>query len=540
MIVFNYMKNLIKKLIPNFLLQFYYKSLAVFGSFIYGNPSNKMIVIGVTGTNGKSTTVSLISKALEAGGDKVGALSTVLFKVANEEKLNDKKMTMLGRFQLQKYLKKMVDAGCKYAVIETSSQGVEQYRHIAINYDYAVFTNLTPEHIEAHGGFENYKKAKGKFFSHLTKMPKKNYSDIIACQSESHTCHPEHPTCHPETPTPQSTLHTYHTCHPELVSGSPTCHPETPTSQSTLHTHHTCHPELVSGSPTCHPELVSGSPTCHPELVSGYDDKNKTIPKISIINIDDEHAEYFLNFPADKKNTFSVKKQADFKASDIKVSVKGTSFNYNLTTINLQLIGAFNVENSLPAIAIATQEGIEITKIKSALESVPVVPGRTELINQGQNFSIMVDYAPEPGSMKKLYETLDQIKNSDLPYKKLIHVLGSCGGGRDKARRPILGNMAGSKADIVIVTNEDPYDEDPQTIINQVADGAIEKGKIENQNLFKILDRRSAIERALSLAQAGDLVLLTGKGSERAMAVAGGKYIPWDDREVVRKLLKKQ
>src|SRR3989339_558477 len=501
MIVFNYMKNLIKKLIPNFLLQFYYKSLAVFGSFIYGNPSNKMIVIGVTGTNGKSTTVSLISKALEAGGDKVGALSTVLFKVANEEKLNDKKMTMLGRFQLQKYLKKMVDAGCKYAVIETSSQGVEQYRHIAINYDYAVFTNLTPEHIEAHGGFENYKKAKGKFFSHLTKMPKKNYSDIIACQSESHTCHPEHPTCHPETPTPQSTLHTY---------------------------------------PTCHPELVSGSPTCHPELVSGYDDKNKTIPKISIINIDDEHAEYFLNFPADKKNTFSVKKQADFKASDIKVSVKGTSFNYNLTTINLQLIGAFNVENSLPAIAIATQEGIEITKIKSALESVPVVPGRTELINQGQNFSIMVDYAPEPGSMKKLYETLDQIKNSDLPYKKLIHVLGSCGGGRDKARRPILGNMAGSKADIVIVTNEDPYDEDPQTIINQVADGAIEKGKIENQNLFKILDRRSAIERALSLAQAGDLVLLTGKGSERAMAVAGGKYIPWDDREVVRKLLKKQ
>src|SRR3989339_734710 len=173
MIVFNYMKNLIKKLIPNFLLQFYYKSLAVFGSFIYGNPSNKMIVIGVTGTNGKSTTVSLISKALEAGGDKVGALSTVLFKVANEEKLNDKKMTMLGRFQLQKYLKKMVDAGCKYAVIETSSQGVEQYRHIAINYDYAVFTNLTPEHIEAHGGFENYKKAKGKLFEALAYAKKK-------------------------------------------------------------------------------------------------------------------------------------------------------------------------------------------------------------------------------------------------------------------------------------------------------------------------------------------------------------------------------
>jgi len=421
---------------------------------VYGNPSEKLIVIGVTGTNGKSTTVSLIAKALEAGGDKVGALSTVMFKVGEEEKLNNKKMTMLGRLQLQKYLKRMVDEGCKYAVVETSSQGVEQYRHVGINYDYAVFTNLTPEHIEAHGGFENYKKAKGKFFQHLSKKAKKQKNNIATCQAEAL-------------------------------------------------------------------------------------EVNKLVDKISVVNIDDEYAEYFLSFLADKKITFSVKNDSDFQASDVRVSVKGTSFNLNDKEFNLKLIGAFNVENALPAIIIAKEEGKDLDQIKERLEQVKVVPGRTEMINEGQNFHVMVDYAPEPGSLKKLYETLNQIKASDFSYNQLIHILGSAGGGRDKARRPILGRMAGEKADFVIVTNEDPYDEDPMTIINEVAAGAIEKGKVENQNLFKILERKEGIQKALALAEENDLVLVTGKGSERAMAVAGGKYIPWDDRDVIRELLNK-
>ncbi|HCC23386.1 TPA: hypothetical protein DF272_04410 [Candidatus Falkowbacteria bacterium] len=463
------MKSLIKKLIPKFLLQWYHKGLAYLGAFIYGNPSEKMIVIGVTGTNGKSTTVSLIAKALEAGGDKVGALSTVMFKVAGEEELNDKKMTMLGRFQLQKYLKRMVDAGCKYAVVETSSQGVEQYRHIAINYDYAVFTNLTPEHIEAHGGFNNYKEAKGKFFEHLNKKRTKRLRDLENKKIG----------------------------------------------------------KQKNNIPLCHPELVSGSAA------------DKEVKKTIVVNADDEHADYFLSFAADKKVTFSVKRKAEFMASNIKVTVKGTSFDYNQIAINLKLIGAFNVENALPAIVIAQNEGIEIEKIKTALESVMVIPGRTEMISQGQNFFVMVDYAPEPGSMKKLYETLDQIKGSDFPYKKLIHVLGSCGGGRDKARRPILGQMAGRKADLVFVTNEDPYDEDPMSIITEVSRGAKEVGKQEGKDLFLILDRKEAIKKALESAQENDLVLITGKGSERAMAVAGGIYIKWDDREVVRELLRK-
>jgi len=464
------MKSLIKKLLPKNVLNFYHKSLALLAPVVYGSPSEKLIVIGVTGTNGKSTTVNLIAKALEAGGEKVGLTSTVNFKVAEREWLNNKKMTMVGRFQLQNLLKQMVDAGCKYAVVETSSEGIKQFRHLGINYDYVVFTNLTPEHLESHGGFENYKKAKGELFKHLMAKSKKK---------------------------------------------------------------------------------IFG----------------REIPKISVINIDDEHSNYYLDFPADKKIKFSTKQTGSeiYFASDIQVSTRGTSFKFENEEINLQLIGAFNVENSLPAIAIAREEKIDLKNIKEALEKVQVVPGRMEVINEGQNFSVIVDYAPEPYSMKKLYETIKLLREtrvtrgtgetgelrdvsspvppvapaSPVSPAKIIHVLGSCGGGRDRARRPILGKMAGENADLVIITNEDPYDDDPMEIINEVAAGSLEAGKVLEQNLFKILDRKEAIAKALSLAEESDLVLVTGKGAEQAMAVAGGKYIPWDDRKIIREILKK-
>ncbi len=447
------MKSLLKKFIPRAALNFYHKSLAILSAFVYGFPSNKMIVVGVTGTNGKSTTVALIAKVLESGGAGVGATSTVGFKIADKEWLNDKKMTMLGRFQLQKLLKKMAQAGCKYAVLEVSSEGIKQYRHLGINFDYAVFTNLTPEHLESHGGFDNYKRAKGELFQHLTKRKK----------------------------------------------------------------------------------IIKQSLT--PSSVVTPDDPE--VKKTAIVNIDDKHAEYFLTFSADKKIKFSVKNEnADLIAKNIQVSTAGTSFEINDKKINLKLIGAFNVENALPAIAVGIEEGIALEKIKQGLESVKVVPGRMEAIDEGQPFSVLVDYAPEPASMGKLYETIILINQStNQPINQIIHVLGSCGGGRDKARRPVLGKMAGKNSDIVVVTNEDPYDDDPMEIIDQVAAGALEVGKKLNENLFKILDRKQAIEKALSLAKQGDLVLVTGKGSEQRMAVAGGKYVEWDDRSIIREIL---
>ncbi len=429
------MKTLIKKLLPKNALSYYHKVLALLSAFVYSQPSNKMIVVGVTGTNGKSTCVALISKVLEAGGYKVGSTSTVSFKIADREILNNKKMTMLGRFQLQKFLSEMVKAGCQYAVVEVSSEGIKQSRHLGINFDYAVFTNLTPEHIESHGSFENYKKAKGKLFEHLT--------------------HRKH--------------------------------------------------------------------------------KSTESKKTTIINLDDEHAEYYLSFKADMKIGYTTVNQM-ISADEITVSANGTLFKVKDTQINLKLMGAFNVENALPAIAVGLQEGIDLQKIKQGLEGVAVVPGRMEVIDQGQDFTVLVDYAPEPASMGKLYETIHEItKNTE--NTRIIHVLGSCGGGRDVARQPVLGKMAGKKADIVIVTNEDPYDDDPMSIIDNVAAGALEAGKELDKNLFKILDRKQAIAKALSLAKPGDLVLVTGKGAEQKMAVAEGKYIDWDDRKVIRQVL---
>lgn len=430
------MKSLIKKIIPEKCLNFYHKILAFVAEFVFGSPSEKMIVVGVTGTNGKSSTVKMIARALEESGHKVGATSTVEFKIAGKEWLNKTKMTMLGRFQLQKLLKQMADTGCKYAVIEVSSEGIRQHRHTGINFDYAVFTNLTPEHIESHGGFENYKKAKGKLFEYLTKRPRKKFAE-------------------------------------------------------------------------------------------------KEIPKVIVVNKDDEHSDYFLNFQADKKMIFSAEDEiADVYAANILVFPNGTSFTVRDERINLQLVGKFNVYNCLPAIAIGLNEKIEFERIKKALEKTKTIPGRMEGIDQGQNFKVIIDYCPEPYSMEKMYQTIEMMDKN-----KVIHVLGSCGGGRDIARRPVLGKMAGKRADYVIVTNEDPYDDDPKEIIDQVAKGALSAGKVLDKNLFKILDRKKAIEKAVKLAEENDLVLITGKGAEQAMVVENNKKIPWDDREAARKAI---
>lgn len=447
----------IKKLVPSSLLSQYHKSLAVLANVIYGRPSEKMIIIGVTGTNGKSTTVSLIAKILEEAGYKVGAASTAIFKIAVKEWLNDKKMTMLGRFQLQKLLREMVRAGCRYAVIETSSQGIEQYRHLGVHYDICVFTNLTPEHLEAHGGFANYKKAKLKLFKKLESEENKKI-------------------------------------------------------------------------------------------------ENKQIKKAIIANGDDEHAADFLDFEVEQKIVFGLN-ASDLSvpethlacrpagcqmlaAENIQLKSSGTSFTVSSIVFNTKLFGRFNVYNCLAAISVAASQGISLETCKSALEKIAGVPGRMEFIDERQKFKVLVDYAPEPESVKQLYRTIDDYGLLGASGR-LIHVLGSCGGGRDVARRPILGSLAAEKAAIVVITNEDPYDDDPQQIIDQVAQGALEEGKILGQNLYKILDRREAIKFALNLAKEGDLVLFTGKGCEQAICVENGRKIPWDERVAVREELAK-
>ena len=161
-------KSFVRKWIPEPAVSAYHYALAVVAALAYGQPSEKLVVIGVTGTNGKSTTTEYIGRILENAGHRVGWTGTTSFKVAECEWTNAKKMTMLGRFETQRMLAEMVKAKCAYAIVETSSQGIAQSRHVGIDYDVAVFTNLTPEHIESHGGFENYKRAKGKLFAALS------------------------------------------------------------------------------------------------------------------------------------------------------------------------------------------------------------------------------------------------------------------------------------------------------------------------------------------------------------------------------------
>ncbi len=271
---------------------------------------------------------------------------------------------------------------------------------------------------------------------------------------------------------------------------------------------------------------------------------------IHIINLDDENAEYFNQFKAKEKWGFSTNEKLKIKnekqqpeirnlleAKNIEVSEMGLKFSVNGLEFNLKLLGEFNVYNSLAAVSVGLSRGLSLEAISGALEKVRGVPGRMEFINEGQNFKVLVDYAPEPESMRQLYKTVHDSKFIN-PDSKIIHVLGSAGGGRDKSRRPILGRIAAENADYVIITNEDPYDEDPKEIINQVAAGAA--GKEENVTLFKILDRGEAIAKALNLARENDLVIITGKGSEQAICVADNKKIPWDDREKVREILKKR
>lgn len=409
------MKKLIKKLLPKFLLGWYHLALAVLANVVYGFPSRKLIVIGVTGTKGKSTTSNMIWKVLTEAGNKVGMTTTANIRIADKEWINDTKMTMQGRFALQKLIKQMVAAGCKYAVIETSSEGILQHRHIGIKYQIAVFTNLMPEHLDRHGTFLNYRFAKGVLF------------------------------------------------------------------------------------------------------------KNISGQNIIIANQDDKNADYFLAFPAYKHITFGIEKDSDFKAEALQFKNSGSYFLVNDNPFYTPLLGRFNIYNALAAIAVGRSQNIDWKHMQKAFKEFKKMPGRMEEIKSPKGFSVFVDYAHTAESLELVYKTLKPRAN------RLIAVLGAAGGGRDKAKRPILGKIAGKYADIAIITNEDPYDEDPTEIIDQVWAG-LENFEVEK---YKMQDRAEAIKKSLILAQKGDVVVITGKGSEQCIVTKRGK-LKWDDREVVK------
>ena len=267
----------------------------------------------------------------------------------------------------------------------------------------------------------------------------------------------------------------------------------------------------------------------HNKIIDG-----KKIEKVIIANRDSKDANYFLNFKSDKKITYSINNDSDYHAHDVCEKTSGVTFELEKHLFEINILGKFNVFNALPAIIISRLFNIDDNLIEEGLKKLAVIPGRMEKINEGQKFTVLVDYAHEKESITNVLETIKNLKKEN---SKSIILLGAEGGGRDKAKRPIMGKIAAEKADIVIVSNVDPYDDDPKEILEDIATSAEQYGKKRNEDLLVIEDRREGIKKALLLAGEDDIVLITGKGAEQSMVI-GEKRLKWDDRIIVKEELK--
>ena len=412
----------IERLIPKKIYKFcqpaYHFGLSFAGKFLYRFPSRHIKVIGITGTKGKSSTTEYVNAVLEANGYKTSILSTIRFKIGDESKKNLFKMTMPGRFFVQKFLRQSVDAKCDYAIIEMTSEGSKFFRHSGVHIDILLVTNITPEHIESHGSFEKYLGAKLKIAKQVERSSKKNKAIIITDQSP--------------------------------------------------------------------------------------------------------HLNNFHNFNVENKLTVSLSQE-------------------NYKSLNMSLPGDFNKANALLALKLSDFLNLDNDKSKQAVENLSHIAGRAEEIIltsnksfRAQNFKVVIDYAHTVDSLEKIY--------SAYPGKK-IAVLGACGGGRDKAKQPSLGAAANNACEIVIVTDEDPYDDDVMNIINNVASGIT--NKILGQSLFIEKDRRIAINLAIQKADemsktSHDVsVIISGKGTDPYIMRANNAKEKWLDSDVAREELEK-
>lgn len=435
--------NFIKKLVPQSIKNIYHLAQAVLANFLFGSPAKSIKIIGVTGTNGKTTTVQMIAKILEEAGKKVAVISTINFKLGEKEWVNKTKFTTLSSFSVQKFILDAVKARCEYLVLETSSHSLDQYRVWGVDCKTAVITNVTREHLDYHKTMDEYRAAKMLLFK-----------------------------------------------------------------------------------------------------------KAKT----AIVNLDMENAKDFLQFNNEKKLTYSLKNnQADIFAENIQLGINKSSFAIKGRPFVINIPGEFNIENALAATCAGLAEGIDLKTIVEALEKIKNIPGRLEYVPNNRGINIMIDYAVTPDSLEKLYAL---IQKANIKKAKIIAVFGACG-ERDRGKRPIMGEIVSRFADQLIITNEDPYGENPVQIINEVFSGVVGQDvnneisnfksnsnnqiskvqKIENVNCWRILDRREAVKKALRMARPGDFVIVTGKGAEETMAI-GNKRILWNDKKVIRELLR--
>lgn len=426
-------KKIVKKLIPTKL----FKSIEPAGHFaeaalfnvVNGFPSRKMHVIGVTGTNGKTTTTFLIHKMLHEAGFKVGMMSTVAYGIGDDIEQQFEHITTSEPSKLQKRLKEFQNAGVEWLVLETSSHSLAQHRIWGIPYEIAVMTNVTGDHLDYHGTFENYLDAKRQLF-------------VIA---------------------------------------------------------------------------------------------NKHGFKYGVINGDDSNANKFVD-SIDNSVTYGLK-HGKLKASDIKLAPDHSTYTARIGKdeykIRVNIPGEFNVSNSLAAVAVGRKVGLSREQIEKGIAALEGVEGRMTVINEGQKFNVVIDYASTPDAFEQLFASVRPATKG-----KLIALFGSAG-RRDEQKRWTQGEIAGRNCEELILTEEDDRDVDGNLILSQIAEGAARTGKIKDKDMFLILDRKKAIEFALTrLKSADDTLVLLGKGHEKTIERADGD-IEWNEIEITKKLLRK-
>ncbi len=396
------------------------QALGIMAANFFDNPSSKLKLIGVTGTNGKTTTVTLLYQLFSALGYNAGLISTVENRIIDD--LVPATHTTPDPIQLNALLQRMVHAGCPFAFMEVSSHAVHQERIAGLKYTGAIFTNITHDHLDYHLTFENYIRAKKKFFDELS-------GDSFA-----------------------------------------------------------------------------------------------------LVNADDKRGMVMLQNTKASKHTFGLKKMVDYKARIISNSLDGLELEIGGKSVWFKMIGDFNAYNLVGAYGAAMLLGEDSDEVLVQLSALTGAPGRFERVLPGSKITAIVDYAHTPDALKNVLETIGTFRTGN---EQVITVVG-CGGNRDKTKRPLMASIACKMSDKVVLTSDNPRDEDPMQIIREMQSGVL---PTEARKTLVLADREEAIKTACMMAKENDIVLVAGKGHETYQEIKGIKH-PFDDREVVRRILK--
>ena len=417
------MLRAIKRLIGhrNPLRLWWHKSKAFVAALRYGFPARGLTVVGVTGTDGKTTTVGMVAHILRAAGRKTGSLSTAYVDVNGKREWNTTQKTSPSPFVVQKFLRRIADAGCTHAVLEYSSHGLVQGRTLFTWPVIAAITNTALEHLDYHGTMEQYRKDKGILF----------------------------------------------------------------------------------------------------HMLSGKGAK--------VLNADDDTFETYMKIPSAETLVYSPKHDLSNVRSDPSSCSARALIGDESHTLTLAIPGAFNLENALCAIGCARALGIAADRAVAALESFHGTPGRMEQIDEGQPFSVFIDFAITPQAFEKTLMTIRQMVGSD---HRVLVLTGSCG-DRMKEKRPIIGKLCSDLADVVVITDDESYEEDPRAVMEEVWAG-VDQAKTE---AYKIFDRRTAIAKIFAVAKSGDAVVLCGLGSYPSRMTPSGP-VPWNEQEIAREFLR--